>query len=211
MKALNLSGQRFGRLTALSREVHEKPSGQKYSAWLCLCDCGLKQIVRLGDLRSGNTKSCGCTPAKPRLTHGKTGSRTYRTWTEMRKRCYDKNNSAYANYGGRGITVCPGWQNSFENFLADMGEAPLGMSIERIDNSAGYSKRNCRWATVAEQARNRRSNIKITIDGRTQCLLDWCKEKGLSYATARARIKVLGWTPEQALTIPIGNMSPRRT
>lgn len=204
MKPRDLIGQRFGRLTAVSRTSETKPSGQIYSRWLCRCDCGQTTSASLSDLTGGNTKSCGCLKkdGDNQKTHGLTGSGVHNSWIYMRNRCLNPENKAYSRYGGRGITVCERW-GKFENFIFDMGDRPAGMEIDRIDNNGNYEPSNCRWASSAEQARNRRSNIQITLEGRTQCLLDWCLEKKMPYASVRARIKVLGWTPEVALTKPI--------
>lgn len=129
--------------------------------------------------------------------HGLTGTRIHGVWASMMNRCYMKSHHAYGGYGGRGIFVCERW-HSIENFFADMGHAPKGSSIDRIDNDGPYSPENCRWATRAEQAKNRRNNRMITIEGRTQCLRDWCREYGRHFATARQRM-LRGWTPEEAL------------
>jgi hypothetical protein len=120
----------------------------------------------------------------------------------MRKRCENRALPEYPSYGGRGIRVCDRWL-VFENFIADMGEPPAGAQIDRIDNNGDYEPSNCRWATPPEQARNRRSNILITINGETKCLLDWTLARRLNYDTVRARIMKLGWEPERALSTPI--------
>ena len=137
-------------------------------------------------------------------THGhavRTGrSPTYRAWESMIGRCYRASAGGYKFYGGRGIRVCERW-HQFAAFLADMGERPDGMTLERKDSNADYEPSNCRWATRQEQNRNRRDTLLITIAGRTQCLLDWCAEKGVNYAAVRERIE-RGWEAERALTAP---------
>lgn len=134
------------------------------------------------------------------VRHGMTGTRTHNVWSGLRARCLNKNAPAYGRYGGRGIEVCERWL-TFENFLEDMGVAPEGMSLDRINNDLGYELSNCRWATPHEQSVNRRNVHLIEIDGRTLCLTDWAIENGIAPRTAWARLKA-GWDPVMAVTIP---------
>lgn len=129
-----------------------------------------------------------------------------------RQRCRNPNNRDYPHYGGRGITVCERWDN-FETFLADMGIRPKGMTLDRVDNSKGYSPENCRWATRAEQSQNTRKTSFITYQGETRTVTDWAKISGISRDTLQARITILGYTPEQALTKPVkcGGILPTKT
>jgi hypothetical protein len=131
--------------------------------------------------------------------HG--GSPTYISWLSMRKRCSDPSHDNYRLYGGRGIKVCERWLNSFENFLADMGERPKGRFLEREDNDGNYKPSNCKWATRSEQARNRRTNHLLTFQGRTQPLIAWAEETGISRLTLRSRLRE-GWSTERALQEP---------
>lgn len=134
-------------------------------------------------------------------THGMSEGRYYHNWWNMHSRCYRRSNKDYKHYGGRGITVCKRW-HSFENFYSDMGPKPEGRSLDRIDNSKGYSKKNCRWSTQKEQCRNRRSNVFLKFNGKRLCLEDWGIETGIYWKTIHARINALGWTIKSALTTP---------
>jgi hypothetical protein len=152
---LDLTGQKFHRLTAIRRAGYYRA----HPTWLFLCDCGKEHEAIGSRVRAGYTKSCGClsrevTRARS-VRHGHFGSRTYASWTAMLSRCTNENHHAWDRYGGAGIGVCEEWR-SFDNFLADMGERPPGTSIDRIDGTKGYEASNCRWATRSEQNKNRR-------------------------------------------------------
>lgn len=159
MRAIDLAGQKFGRLTVL------KFAGNVGSKrhWLCRCDCGNETSVNTDFLRRGLTKSCGCyrvdfTISK-NTSHGLSHSRTYKIWAGMKKRCLNPSSTRWKWYGGRGIKVCKRWLN-FENFHADMGDPPSKLhSIERVDNSAGYEPGNCIWTTQKQQVANQRKRI----------------------------------------------------
>lgn len=132
------------------------------------------------------------------VKHGMSRTAEYEVWEAMIQRCTNPNNQHYARYGGRGITVCKRWRD-FKNFIADMGKRPPGLTIERKNNNAGYSRRNCMWATRAEQYRNQSRNVNVTAFGKTMCVRDWSKATGLTFETLRGRI-ARGVTPEKALT-----------
>ena len=159
MKFNDLLGQRFGRLTVIKRAPNR---GVKVN-WLCQCDCGKQSVAFASDLRSGTHQSCGCLQ-KERVTkhshaqrHTNGGSITYGSWQAMKGRCFNPRVPKYEYYGGRGITVCDRWANSFQAFLDDMGERPShNHSIDRIDSDGDYTPDNCRWATRAEQSQNQR-------------------------------------------------------
>jgi hypothetical protein len=126
---------------------------------------------------------------RARERHGMTKTRTYRIWVSMLARCHNPNSYNRRNYGLKGVTVCDEWRSSFLAFLADMGEAPEGMTIERVDNVKGYCKENCKWATRVEQNNNRSDNRIVEHDGRSQTLAQWCRELGLNYYTVRDRLE----------------------
>jgi hypothetical protein len=143
---------------------------------------------------------------KARATHGHASRNahtpTYRSWTSMRQRCSQTTQIAYRFYGAKGIRVCDRWLNSFENFLADMGECPEGSSIDRINSELGYEVGNCRWATRHEQNRNRKSNVFVTIEGVTKCMSDWADKFGVKRTTAIARMR-RGWDSARAVSQPV--------
>jgi hypothetical protein len=162
----DLTGSTFGRLRVVQRA--EIRNGCSW--WHCQCECGTQTTVPIGSLQSGRTKSCGCLQDSQRSrmgqankTHGKTKTAEYRIWAHMKQRCHNPKDEAFIDYGGRGITVCPRWFDSFENFLADMGHRPSAEhSIDRIDSDGLYAPDNCRWATFSEQNKNRSFNRKLT-------------------------------------------------
>jgi hypothetical protein len=177
--------------------------------------CGIVKMVQPNVIAKGGGKFCGraCYAASI-TTHGEsqaTGDSTeYRIWHTMKERCLNPNATGYATmYGGRGITICPEWRDSFEQFLADMGRWPSpGHSLDRIDNERGYEPGNVRWSTRSEQARNRRSNRLLTFNGETRCVAEWADVVGLTTTCILGRIK-LGWPVERILTTPEG--ANRRT
>ena len=164
MKPLKLTGQVFGRLTVIDCSGVDKYGRMK---WRCMCACGNEEFAVSGALTSGRKKSCGCLKLE-RSAAGKTSDFLLRTksrviWRNMIHRCHNEVSQRFDDYGGRGIRVCDEWRNSWEAFFVDMGPPPDGKSLDRIDNDLGYSKDNCRWASSAEQAANRRNNVLCVI------------------------------------------------
>lgn len=192
--AANLTGQTFGRLVAL--DFASSPHGRM---WRCRCECGAECNVPTRNLRSGNSRSCGClqrelTSVRSR-THGATvnghggrPSSEYQTWQSMKDRCHNPNDTNFALYGGRGITVCDEWRNDFAAFLAHVGPKPSPRhSIDRIDNDRGYEPGNVRWATQRVQCRNRRGNVRVRFFGETLLAAELAERTGVHYCTILAR------------------------
>lgn len=144
---------------------------------------------------------------KARATHGHARkgawTKVYRTWYSIRQRCNNPNTVGWKYYGGKGVRVCARW-DSFEAFLADMGEPPTSKhSIDRIKNELGYSPENCKWATKLEQDNNRTSNVLITYGGRTQNVKQWSDELSIKYATLYRRLVTESWEPGRAFFTPV--------
>ena len=162
-KIKNIAGNTYTRWKVVSYSHQNK----NHAMWNCLCECGNERIVSGSSLRGGLSKSCGCYNMDKLMakgTHKMSKSSEYYTYNNMLDRCYNEKNTAYANYGGRGISVCQEWINSFEQFIKDVGAKPsTNHSLDRIDNSKGYSKENCKWATKLEQGNNKRNNV-IVLD-----------------------------------------------
>lgn len=200
---LVLPSDKFGSLTAVSDAG--RIGSEKRPASNCVCDCGAQVVVMNRHLLSGHTKSCGCIKAANALKHGhkrRAGpSGTYVSWQSMIQRCTQPASDSYALYGGRGISVCERW-NSFETFLADMGERPEGGSIDRIDSSKNYEPSNCKWSSVSEQASNKRSNYAIPHMGTSGTIAGWAEKTGLAYSCIYKRLSILGWSIEKSLTTP---------
>jgi hypothetical protein len=186
----DLTGQTFTRLFVLWQTVKNRHG---HPQWVCVCCCGRSVITSTNCLRTKHTQSCGCLKkeriSQAQKTHGKSKSPEYTVWNHMRQRCLDPSNPSFKNYGGRGITICAEWQNSFETFLGDMGERPTkAHTLERLDNNGGYSPDNCAWRTMKEQLRNTRRNHMLALYGKTQCTAVWAKDVGIHVGTIHSRL-----------------------
>lgn len=209
MPAKDIRNQQFTRWLVIGYNGSSKHG----TTWLCRCICGTERVVRGDHLIKGQSKSCGCLSAElagqrianitKRHGHSSRGKKsgTYRSWIAMRRRCSDPNNNRFSLYGGRGITVCDEWRTSFDAFLSDMGERPQGTTLDRVDPNTGYTKDNCRWASVDEQANNTRKSRKLTYNGITKTYTQWGRDLFNSAGIIHRR-KSAGWSDHDALTIP---------
>jgi hypothetical protein len=202
----DLTGQTFGRLTvkAFAGYTHARQA-----QWICECIEGNVVTCLALNLKRGNSQSCGCLKRERTITahttHGKRSSPEYLVWNGMIQRCTNPGQKSYADYGARGITVCETWLNSFEAFYRDMGPRPSSQyTVERRNNTLGYTPENCFWATRTTQNRNSRKNIYLTLNGITQCAEQWASEIGIDRRTILWR-KHRGWSDEQALTTPVSS------
>lgn len=196
-----LVGQHYNRLVVVARADNAK-AGQR--RWVCKCTCGNAVTVLGTQLKNGHTKSCGCLSRDRVTKHGMHKSTEYNIWGQMKQRCLNPRDDTYQRYGARGITVCARWRDSFENFLADMGPRPKGMTLDRIDNNGPYTPENCRWADNTTQYRNRRQTVWIEFNGERLCRKDWAKRYSIDEATLAQRLS-RGWSVERALTEPRKN------
>jgi hypothetical protein len=204
MKLIDLTGRKFERLTVLS---YAGKSANKHSQWLCRCDCGKERTVLALNLKRGFTKSCGCFHSdnmrRKKTTHNDSYSPEHRAWSKAKSRCFNPKDKAFCNYGGRGITMCDRWKNSYENFIADMGRRLDGFSLDRIDVNGNYEPSNCRWADKITQANNTRTNRFLTHKGKTQTASEWAREIGVKRTIIHGRI-FHGWSVERMLEQPVG-------
>jgi hypothetical protein len=201
-KTIDLTGQVFGRLTVVSRI--EKSGKAK---WLCRCQCeNIKEVFARKLIRK-QTQSCGCLHKEIvgtlNATHGMSKSPEFRAWAGIKNRCHRPTYAHYECYGGRGITVCDRWLNSFENFYNDMGPRPSAChSIDRIDVNGNYEPGNCRWATIRQQHRNTRSNAFVQYLGKNVCIAEAAELSGIRPTTLHTRLR-RGWSG-QDLFLPVG-------
>lgn len=204
MKRVDLTGQRFGRLTVLEH----LPDGYV----MCRCECGESKRIYVGNMRSGKSKSCGCLNREMigdrARTHGKSKTKEYAVWARMWARCTNPTVDRYPRYGGRGIVVCERWK-SFENFLEDMGPLPTPQhSIGRLDNDANYAPDNCRWETRLEQANNTSTTVFIEFNGVRKPLQEWARETGIPAQRLTQRFNA-GMSPEQMFDCKPDGLTPK--
>lgn len=199
----DLTGMRFGRLTVIERVENRG----NYAMWRCRCDCGGETITRTSSLKNGHTKSCGCRQkqivSKLMTKHGMCKNRLYRIYQHMIRRCTAPNETGYENYGGRGIKVCNDWRNSFAVFAdwAVKHGYDNMLTLDRIDVNGDYEPSNCRWATMVEQARNKRDNRILEFAGQSHTMKDWSEILNIPYGLINSRI-FRGWSTERTLTTP---------
>lgn len=201
-------GEVYGRLTVLeyvsSRDV------------ICLCSCGNRHRTASSEIKRGHTQSCGCLKLEAIVlrsrTHGASKSLLHYVWLDMLARCRNPKHKAFRHYGGRGISVCPEWQESFEAFRdwANMFGYQKGLSIDRRDNNGPYHPKNCRWSTDAEQSRNKRNNHFFSAFGETKCLADWVDDSrcNVPMTALKSRIYKLKWPTEYAITAKLRSPPP---
>lgn len=209
-KLIDLTGQRFGRLTVLERAKNDKLGRAR---WLCRCDCGKEKIVSGTNLRSGQTRSCGCLSkemsvknglksriGERSLKHGDFGSKLYGVWAGMKRRCQNPNTTYYKDYGGRGIKVCNEWQNyeAFKEWALESGYKE-GLTIERIDVNGNYCPNNCKWIPLSAQNANKRNTIYIKYKGKLFTIKETAQITGFKERTIKGRYE-RGWDSEKIFT-----------
>lgn len=206
MDHANWIGWKTGKLAIIEyRGLRRFKGGGKASIFLFRCDCGREFEAQKSNV-VGRRNSCGCDAKRPQyvLSKGISKHPLGKVFWAMHDRCSNPDNKSYQNYGGRGISVADRWTlgedglTGFECFVADMGERPLGATIERVDNDGPYSSDNCVWASRDAQAKNKRNVAKLTIDGQTRTIPEWCSITGVKYFTAKMRMR-RGMPPEKAI------------
>jgi hypothetical protein len=206
IKALRDFTGRHGRLQAVEfLGVRRNRKGHvAETIWRVECDCGVRRTMSSGSL--AEAASCGCIRkerfAAKLFKHGACATRTYSSWKAMIARCTNPKNSMFYLYGGRGVTVCQRWRESFSAFIEDMGERPAGKTLDRKDSNLGYEPGNCEWSTPREQQLNRRNTIMLTFNGKTQPLSIWADDLGVKWQVVYHRV-ARGWPLERALTAPL--------
>ena len=211
MKNIDISNQKFGRLTAIEKSTNI--CGK--TAWKCLCDCGNIAYVSTSNLTCNRIKSCGCIKQellmRRNITHNQRHTRLYEVWKGIKQRCYNPKHRAYHNWGGRGIKMCEDWKNNFQSFYdwsyangyspENQKDEKNKLTIDRIDVNGNYEPSNCRWVKRSKQARNKRANKIISYRSEEHCLVEWCEYLNLNYPTIYSRLNK-GWSVERAFETP---------
>jgi len=195
IKRSDYKNSKFGKLTAIGVSS-DKPNKSRY--WNFSCECGIVISCKFDSVFLGKRKSCGCSDGVKGFKHGLIHTREYRSWAHMISRCENNRNHNWANYGGRGITVCPSWRNDFLAFFSDMGPRPMGKTLDRINVNGNYCKENCRWATHSEQSNNTRRSVLVSINGKTQTLAQWGRTLNVSKKQFYRKQK-LGMSPTESV------------
>lgn len=206
-KVIDISGQKFGRLTVVSFAGYkiQGKSNHKTSAWKCKCVCGNEIVVTKSLLKSGNTKSCGCLKSennrKTWTKHGLCNTRLYKIFSMMKDRCYNKNSKAYMYYGGKGVSICDEWLNDFQVFYnwAIQNGYNDNLTIERMDVNGNYEPNNCKWITQSEQTRNRTNTHFILFNDEKYTLTELSNKLGVSRTTIRKYEKQFNGDSERAI------------
>lgn len=190
-------GETINNWTILENDIEKSTPKHKYV--VCKCKCGKIKSVLLETIINEKSKSCGCINIK----HNKSKSRIYKIWKGIKTRCYNKNNSRYSFYGGRGIRMCDEWVNNFTLFYDWSVENGYNenLSIDRIDVNGNYEPSNCRWVDDITQSNNCRTNIYVTLNGVTKTLKQWCREYKTNYSRVYYRV-THGWRLEDSLVTP---------
>ena len=203
---IDLTGQRYGRLTVLRDSGVDKYGGY---LWLCKCDCGKTTVVSRTNLRTGHTQSCGCI-SRERMTnyHGIPNKHLTRVRLSMKSRCYEPRCNEYKYYGQRGIKMCDEWlgpdgRDNFVQWALDNGYRE-GLTIDRIDVNGDYTPENCRWVTQAEQSRNKRTNIMVMYKGQRMCVAEAARLSGIKRGTLQQRVNS-GWPEDKLFILPNTN------
>lgn len=201
-------GDKFNFLTVAGPPiVRESKTGKRENYYLCQCDCGGTTSARSSELKRGSVKSCGCLSIKVgrerQTTHGKSKSRIYRIWENMKKRCNNPLCPSYKFYGAKGVTVCSKWE-TFMGFYEDVGEPPYpSATLDRIHTKGNYEPGNVRWASPTEQQRNRSNNRRFYYGGENLTAAEWAEKLGISSKTMASRLLLRGWSIERAIYQPI--------
>lgn len=208
----NYDGYKFEHLKVIRRD-HRDEKGRYW--FLCQCDCGKEFYIRGADI--GKTKSCGCMTKEYQFkTHGESKTRLYAIWRHMNERCYKTYHKSYADYGGRGITVCPEWRYdyvAFRNWAYANGynenAGYMECTLDRIDVNGNYEPENCRWISMKEQCNNRRNNRMLECDGIRRTMMEWSEITGIQASTLWHRWEK-GWSDEKIIKTPLRKQKNNR-